>query len=48
MYDSEEVKRCFALEKHTVSSLLELVQERDWAEYTDLVDGGHSQYLLPV
>ncbi|KIM32877.1 hypothetical protein M408DRAFT_326592 [Serendipita vermifera MAFF 305830] len=46
MYDADEVKRCFALEKHTVSSLLSLIKQRGWAEYIDLIDGGHNVLMF--
>jgi hypothetical protein len=45
-YDPEEVKRCFALERHTVSNLLDLIEAEGWTEDIDLVDGGHSRYLV--
>jgi hypothetical protein len=46
LYDPEEVKRCFALERHTVSTLLDLIEAKGWTEHIDLVDGGHSQLIL--
>ena len=45
MYPLEEVKRCFELELHTVSSLLKVIKENDWEEEVDLVRGG-SQILM--
>ncbi|PVG03141.1 FAD dependent oxidoreductase [Serendipita vermifera] len=44
-YDLEEVKRCFAIEKHTVSSLLNLIEESGWAKDVDLIEGGHNELL---
>ena len=46
MYNPEEVKRCFALEKHTVSSLVSLIEHNGWTEYVDLVEGGHNVLLF--
>lgn len=39
MYSPEEVKRCFELEAHTVSSLLKVIEANNWEKEVDLVRG---------
>lgn len=46
MYEPEEVKRCFLLERHTVSSILALIEQNGWGEYVNLVEGGHNVLLF--
>jgi hypothetical protein len=45
-YDAEEVKRCFAIENHTVSCLVKLIEEEGWTEEVDLIKGGRNE-LFP-
>jgi len=45
-HEQEEVKRCFELERHTVSTLLNLVQAHGWTDHIDLVEGGRSQWIV--
>ena len=46
MYPPEEVKRCFELEAHTVSSLLKVIKANNWEEEVDLVRGGRQVLLF--
>lgn len=45
LYDSQEVKRCFEVEQHTVSTLVSIIKENGWEKYVDLVEGGRN-YLM--
>lgn len=45
-YGPEEAKRSYALEAHTSSSLVRLIQDHGWADDVDLVHGGHIDLLF--
>ncbi|KAG8813155.1 hypothetical protein FRC17_001649, partial [Serendipita sp. 399] len=46
LYPPEEVRRCFDLEKHTVASILSFIKKHGWADYVDLVEGGHNVLMF--
>jgi len=46
LYPHEEVKRCFELEAHTVSSLLKVIKANNWEEEVDLVRGGRQVLMF--
>ncbi|KAG8848522.1 hypothetical protein FRC20_002532 [Serendipita sp. 405] len=46
LYSPEEVRRCFALEEHTTTAILSLIEKYGWADYVDLVEGGHCVLLF--
>ncbi|KAF8141326.1 FAD dependent oxidoreductase [Boletus edulis] len=44
-YGPEEAKRSYALEAHTASSLVRIIQDHGWVNDVDLVHGGHIKLL---
>ncbi|KAG8221193.1 FAD dependent oxidoreductase-domain-containing protein [Butyriboletus roseoflavus] len=45
-YGPEEAKRSYAMEDHTTSLLVRLIQEHGWTDGVDLVHGGHVELLF--
>ncbi|KIJ65352.1 hypothetical protein HYDPIDRAFT_174844 [Hydnomerulius pinastri MD-312] len=45
-FGPEEAKRSYALEAHTASSLVRIIEENRWTEDVDLVNGGHIDLLF--
>jgi hypothetical protein len=42
----EEAMRSYALESHTASSLVDIIERYKWTDDVDLVDGGHISLLF--
>ncbi|KAF9224266.1 FAD dependent oxidoreductase [Gyrodon lividus] len=45
-FGAEEAKRSYALEAHTASSLVDIIENNGWTNDVDLVDGGHINLLF--
>jgi hypothetical protein len=46
LHPYDEVKRCFELEVHTVSSLLDMIKANNWEKDIDLIRGGRQVLLF--
>jgi hypothetical protein len=45
-YGADEALRAVALEHHTVSGLLNIIEREGWSKDIDLVDGGSNELLF--